>query len=732
MVSLSSVLYSATLIFKDSDVKNRLLSLDNDEIDSVEASSILSHNSIFYVLFVGVMFCTILGNKNNESSIKEFCVIGKRYIVNFLVSLIVSRILLVTATLLSTDSITSLSLSIAAAIFFALGLMQIIFIAWKVLYLLWQQSVYMTFRTYDEMHDFYRLLATTCYAIYTFILYVQSNQIVSPNAVYYNAHDFFINYLIGVTVFVIFLNVIEERCYLREVELKEEKLQTRSNLMRYISHEIRSPLNTVFMGLQLMNNGITGVITSTRRSIAKLREDTRSISDHRFLQESFSQVISSMKEQLDNCDMAKDSASMALEALNDMLTIDKIDENKLDLAVEDLNVWKFVSEAVRPLTINAIKAQIMFSVDCVDMDLDWMQNFIIKADKFKLNQVLRNFVSNALKFCARSNGEVKVVVERKAVPGNLVRSISSPSSKPIMVNNVVRVSVSDNGFALVELHGGVIGAVSEEGRGSTFFFELPLYESQGSDNEVSATMADRSDNHPKRTLSLLESDIESGDLTNHKPLDDIDGWLLRSIGQLGIFLPRQSSSTVYPSFSLPSPSSTDNMPQQLKTTELTSSDMPIVLGPADPAVVVSQKGSRGSTPTGSFSARPRGRRLSEYDVKVDIGDISFRSGLSNNANKGLRNSLHFLIVDDTAPTRKLMRRMLTSAGHTMGVSAADGSKIPPPTTESSQQQLSTAFDVILMDDNMPNMSGPEATAAIRAAGYTGLIFGVTGNTFAPL
>ena len=47
----------------------------------------------------------------------------------------------------------------------------------------------------------------------------------------------------------------------------------------------------------------------------------------------------------------------------------------------------------------------------------------------------------------------------------------------------------------------------------------------------------------------------------------------------------------------------------------------------------------------------------------------------------------------------------------------------------SNHPVMTLFDIVLMDDNMPNLSGPEATAAIRAAGYTGLIFGVTGNTF---
>jgi hypothetical protein len=73
----------------------------------------------------------------------------------------------------------------------------------------------------------------------------------SPDAImYYEAFNHFVDYLICATVLLKFLNLIEERCYVQEVELEEEQLQARLNLMLlYISHEMRSPLSTVLMGI---------------------------------------------------------------------------------------------------------------------------------------------------------------------------------------------------------------------------------------------------------------------------------------------------------------------------------------------------------------------------------------------------------------------------------------------------------------------------------------------------
>eukprot|EP01035_Chromulina_nebulosa_P025832 gene25832-33747_t len=122
--------------------------------------------------------------------------------------------------------------------------------------------------------------------------------------------------------------------------------------------------------------------------------------------------------------MVMESFRVALETLN-MLTFVNIDDNKL-----------------------LLEAQMSLTVECIGIQVDWMHRCTSKADKFKLNQVVRNFMSNALKFCRFSKGKFKVVECIAHVPRRLVRSMPSP--EPVMISHVARVSVSDNGSGISE------------------------------------------------------------------------------------------------------------------------------------------------------------------------------------------------------------------------------------------------------------------------------------------
>ena len=91
-------------------------------------------------------------------------------------------------------------------------------------------------------------------------------------------------------------------------------------------------------------------------------------------------------------------------------------------------------------------------------------------------------------------------------------------------------------------------------------------------------------------------------------------------------------------------------------------------------------------------------------------------------------SLTILVVDDSTLNRKLLCKLLCSAGYTC-VEASDGliALEMVKTRISDCAGPREEYHAILMDFVMPNMDGPTATKAIRHLGYRGPIFGVTGN-----
>jgi signal transduction histidine kinase len=156
-----------------------------------------------------------------------------------------------------------------------------------------------------------------------------------------------------------------------------------------------------------------------------------------------------LENVLETTTLINESCNVALETLNDMLTFDKIDENKLVVELEDLNPWKFIQETAKPFKINATQVNVQLYIQCAEFDTKWFDSFHIKADKFKLSQVLRNLVSNALKFTP-SGGEVKILIEKKRVADSSLsqQRMSTVLSTAQDVDCSVRFSVVDNGCGI--------------------------------------------------------------------------------------------------------------------------------------------------------------------------------------------------------------------------------------------------------------------------------------------
>jgi signal transduction histidine kinase len=172
-------------------------------------------------------------------------------------------------------------------------------------------------------------------------------------------------------------------------------LDAKKQYVRFISHEIRTPLNAMFLGLQLLADDLENCI------------DPRDVK---------------LYENL--CDVQL-SCNTALDTLNDLLTFEKLDSGILDLHKEELGAAEFVTDCVRMFGAQAKAKKVTLEVKelSVDQHLDRNQHLdqdqeagggpshsrrapalplrshdMISLDKFKIAQVIRNLISNALKF----------------------------------------------------------------------------------------------------------------------------------------------------------------------------------------------------------------------------------------------------------------------------------------------------------------------------------------------
>jgi PAS domain S-box-containing protein len=227
--------------------------------------------------------------------------------------------------------------------------------------------------------------------------------------------------------------------------------RAKTDFLAMMSHELRTPLNSII--------GFSEVL----------------------IDEKFGALNDKQSRYLRN---VHQSGRHLLGLINDLLDLSKVEAGRLEIMLQPCAPRTLAADAIVTLQPLAAARGVRVTLGAPEQ----ASGFAVMADGMRLKQVLYNLLSNAIKF-TRPEGEVRIVCARSPQPDFVRLSVVDEGAgvseadlaklfTPFkQLSNAAELGGTGLGLALtkqlVEAMGGTIGVESEVGRGSTFFVDLP-------------------------------------------------------------------------------------------------------------------------------------------------------------------------------------------------------------------------------------------------------------------